>query len=498
MTLAEARGRDGILIPGVHRVIRQLDADEGPYAGALVTSGESVAVQVDCDALSGWAGWEHAGDEHVAGPVDLVRRSGGHDALLPWCPERVEALVVRRAAADGALSAGEVTTIAVSLLRGLGELGDAGGDASGDWWLTDDGRPMFVIGAGDDARIATTTLLHRIQRGCADRALNRLLSEIMAGLQKSLARPVTPTRQLERWEGELLAIAAPRPLTRVTHAPERARDVDVARRVIAAPEKSRATRRDALSRAHHQGSVPLRARLWDALGTGLVRSRAALGARWIRRRPAGERREEIPGSDGASTATTPHDGGRPLRRGRRVIVAGAAAVVVLGGGLLWPGGETGGQADAPGRPSAVEKAEAHAGAGDTESAGDARSASPAPPTSSVPSDGMPTADDPLTAAGVLLAMIGRCAEKGDSICPAAVAEGSSGIVDALTRGGSGGARPELTPVDEYGDVAVIRVSTPSHSEDGATPGTRVQMVVLVRVDEKWLVRDAYDVADQPG
>ena len=53
-------------------------------------------------------------------------------------------------------------------------------------------------------------------------------------------------------------------------------------------------------------------------------------------------------------------------------------------------------------------------------------------------------------------------------------------------------------MDEYGDVAVIRVSTPSHSEDGATPGTRVQMVVLVRVDEKWLVRDAYDVADQPG
>ncbi|MBT2486060.1 hypothetical protein J7E28_15260 [Microbacterium sp. ISL-108] len=56
-------------------------------------------------------------------------------------------------------------------------------------------------------------------------------------------------------------------------------------------------------------------------------------------------------------------------------------------------------------------------------------------------------------------------------------------------------------VDEYGDVAVVRLRREEGGpvDEGDThPSAPDQMLVLVRQDEKWLVRDAYSVADQPG
>jgi hypothetical protein len=53
-------------------------------------------------------------------------------------------------------------------------------------------------------------------------------------------------------------------------------------------------------------------------------------------------------------------------------------------------------------------------------------------------------------------------------------------------------------VDVYGDVAVIRMRSASADGDGEGRAQHERMIVLVRIAEKWLVRDAYDVADQPG
>lgn len=329
-------------MPGAHRVIRRIDAGEGPYAGTLVTRGGSVAVQVDSESISGWAGWEHAGDDHVAGPLDIVRRSDGHDVLLPWCTERAASFFGRRAAADAALASGEMTTLAASILRGLGELARAAGhDETGEWWLTDDGRPTFVIGAGETARAAAAALVARLRKDCADRTLARLLVVIDEGLSAESARPGIPARQLERWEAELFDTAAPKPLKRDVHAPELARDADAARRaVVARPAAGRQLRTRASLPRERSTLRALPSRIVVGIVHRLSAWRDAVAVRLERRPGRGIVARSVRRGEPADAGTAA-SGRTPVRRGRRTIVAAAAAAVVLAGGLLWPGGATG-------------------------------------------------------------------------------------------------------------------------------------------------------------
>lgn len=493
-------------MPGAHRAIRKIDAGEGPYAGTLVTRDGSVAVQVDAEAISGWAGWEHAGDDHVAAPLDIVRRSDGHDVLLPWCTERVSAFFGRRAAAGAVLAAGETTTLVASILRGLGELTRAEGqEETGEWWLTDDGRPIFVIGAGETARAATAGLVARLRRDSADRALTRLLIVVEEGLRADTARPGMPARQLEKWEAELCDTAAPKPLRRDVHAPELARDVDAAGRAVV-------VRPDARSRLRSRGSLPRGAGGVVALSTRfdarLVHRlgdwRAALVRRIERRTRRSGVGVPIRREKAADVNAAAPDGRDPVRRGRRTIVAAAAAAVVLAGGLLWPGGATG-EPDGRG-PTAVPESTPRASDVDRLTADPSTTSSPSSPEpdqvpdavtrgEGSPRDGSESAD-PVEAAQALIGAISICAENDDKVCDGAVAQGSTAVVDAL--GGGRGEALQLEPVDEYGDVAVIRASPPHGRVDGAVADDGERMVVLVRVAEKWLVRDVYDVADQPG
>ena len=493
----EARTRGAALVPGAHRVIRQLEPGEGPYAGVLVTRGGSVAVQIDAAVISGWAGWQHAGDEHVAGPLDIVRRHDGHDVLLPWCTERISVFLGRRAAADVPVASGEVATLIASVLRALGELAERGDQADdGEWWLTDDGRPMFVIGEGDDARTGATRLIERLQRDCADRAVARLLAAIRDGIHKSAARPGVPARQLERWESDLFAIAASRPLRLDAHAPERARDLDVARRVLSPPE----SRREVRAGAHGESDQPAAAvRLSRAITEVRFRMSAVRTAveRWAQRpraarlqRPRRLRKESVSPSEVRDAEKR-----APVRRGRMLLVAGLAALAVLGGGLLWPGGATG----EPEQPGPQEPASAGTDVAGEQSTSPSPSPSPSPDAKSdAKSEESSRTEDPVVAARELLATVDRCAEAEDLRCAEAVADGSAGIVEALTRSDPEGGERSITPVDAYGDIAVIRVASPVAGDGEDAPGAREQMVVLVRIAEKWLVRDAYDVADQPG
>ena len=57
----------------------------------------------------------------------------------------------------------------------------------------------------------------------------------------------------------------------------------------------------------------------------------------------------------------------------------------------------------------------------------------------------------------------------------------------------GGEGPVLAP--RYGDIAVLELVSSSAGREGSGAGAMI--VVLVWADEKWLVRDAYRVADQP-
>ncbi|WP_102192855.1 hypothetical protein, partial [Microbacterium aurantiacum] len=457
-------GGDRTLVPGAHRVIRMLEAQEGPFAGALVSRGSGVAVQIDAAALSGWDGWAYGGAEHVAGPLDVVRRPDGHDVLLPWCSERLTAFLGRRAAAGVAVTAGETATLVGSLLRGVDEL-DGGADVRGGWWLTDEGRPVFVLGEGESARESAARIVARLRESTTDRALARTLT----GVQQGLDQPRVPRRVQDDWERELFENAAPRPLRREVFAPERARDI-----------------------------VPQRAVFEDATDAAPDRSLAAVVQvvrRWVRGRwsalsalrpEASQRSSKQTGSGSAVP--------RPARQRRRaLIVAGAAAAAVLAVGLLWPtggaseaGAQTDGGSDAGTPPSEEQTSPAQE---------PAASATPDEPTaSSGETDGPPTAEgsDPVYAATALLAVIRACAEAEDAACTAAVAEGAVGVVERL---GAVGTDRELALVDEYGDVAVIRV-TPAgsaHEEGEQRAAASESMLVLVRLDENWLVRDVYDV-----
>ncbi len=493
-----------MLLPGAHRVVRTLDGAEGPFAGALVTAGDGVAVRVDAAALSGWVGWRHAGAEHVAAPIDVVRRRGGHDVLLPWCTDRVLGFLVRRAAAGAALTPGECSTLVISLLRGLQEVGEGPEETrSGEWWVTDGGRPVFVLGQGADAREGVGAILGRLREHTPDKVVRRVLESIGRGVEKTAAQPRLPVKLLASWEQELLTVAAPEPLDLALHPPERAREV--ARAIASQDVRVSAGRAEAprsaeipRDRRHLRGersrsrddtrsAHPVRAvgAFVRVLG-GMVRGRAG----------------SVP-SDASSRST--EAGGRgsieASRRRRVLIIAGAAASVVLAAGLLWPsGGDSGEAADVEGGPASPEPSAVSLSETGSESEGAADTRRPvgsadADEETSEPDELAPSEADPATVAAVLLDAIDGCRAQGDALCREAVAEGATGVMAALDAAKDG--TPTFELVDEYGDVAVVRVKVGGEGdEETGTSGHLI--VVLLRTPEEWLVRDVYDVADQPG
>lgn len=497
---------ESVLVPGAHRHIRQLDSHESPYGGALVWLGESPVVLRPAEELAGWEGWRFAGADHVAGPVDIARRSDGHDVLLPWCTERVLTFLARRSAAGEALSRGEVGTLVGSLLRGIDEIGelDGGAPSTGEWWLTEQGRPVFVIGAGGSARRRARDLIERMLSGGGDRTMTRVLTAVCEGL----AQERVPRRLAQRWEDDLFEVASPQPLRTDVFASERARDVVPWHEHVGEARRHDrpAGARDALAgRLERLAELVERARMWR-----VDRRRARLAA-------------ATPADDGDA------GGQRSSRSKRRVVVAAVAAAVVLGGGLLWPTGEADGEsgrADVAsadrGGEDAAEAGEAPAGDASKNTAPeDAPSAPGAPPDAAADgaestSEGEAASEGPVgaddahrrtvdaeaasqEAADRLVAALIDCRAHGDAECAGAVEGGGIGIptklacadVDDVT----------LSLVDEYGDIAVFRASPRddvAEAKKAEAGELREQMLVFVRTDENWLVRDIYDVAHQPA
>ncbi len=429
-----------------YRLIRRVDSPlETPWPGTLAHHDiAGTVLLVEVDALGeNWPGWLADADGHILAPADVVRTSDGHLISLTPCTERLEEFLRRRE--ETPLTDGERITLAVSMVRGMADasrLPDSI-DSSGEWWLTEGGRPMFALTrVGRPIRDVT----HDVLAALEERA-GRHLGGVIAEVVETTADSARLSRNHARLEQALFAVGTPEPLATTVFAPRRAREAALSHRPPSFEEVA-------------YGDETLVGRLARHVDADLADAFSqATTALWRRFR-----------------AERPHSRRRPLA------VAGLVAGAVVAAGLMWP---VGGPATAqPDRPSASASAEDQAS---TEPSAN-QTPAPADAESSVSTDAAPTVASGLEQVlDDLLTVRAGCQE--DPTCLSGVVEESSG---ALPPGplDLAAADREIALVDDFGGAAVLRVTSVADEGD-------VQLVVIVRQDEKWLIRDVHDVADQP-
>lgn len=134
--------------------LRRLRADEAPYPGTL-RADDPPSVWVEIGDLPEEI-WRAEPDGHVLAPRDIARTADGHVAILPHCVE-----TLARRLDERSLSAGEVVTVAVSLLRGAVQARALAIDA-GRWWVDAEGRPVLAAGGHGGWLDDTVALLERM------------------------------------------------------------------------------------------------------------------------------------------------------------------------------------------------------------------------------------------------------------------------------------------------------------------------------------------------
>lgn len=405
------------------------EREDGPWRGVLVrqTSG-AVVVLVDAGVVgTDWSGWVAAPGGHVLTPIDLVRRPGGHDVLLPVCTERLEDFV-RRRGARSAFQPGEAVTLGVSILRGCAQI-VATPEVTGEWWLDDSGRPVLATDASPQPAFGAAAAV--LRAASIDPGMQRAWD---AAVQAIAAGRVT-NRELADAEELLFAAADPEPLSTVSLSPRRAVDVAPDARLLAAGSE------DAPPRPMWQsliGSVD------GDLADSVSRATTAVWRRM--RKPARSRRAPL-------------------------LVGGAVAAAVLAGGALWPA--AGGVASVDGRTGGAAGVPT-SGATVTPTAED-----PVPEATATATVApiAPAAGDLAALASALLDERAACA--GDAGCLEGVVADPAlpfgvGVIDLPA------AERTLTLLDDFGDVAVLRA-------DANDSGSASQLVVVIRRDEKWLL-----------
>lgn len=426
--------------------LRRLRLGEAPYEGDL-HAGDVPTLWVDVADVPD-AVWRVAPDSHVLAPRDIARTPTGHAALFSHCPHRLMHHLT-----GATLTPGIIITIAVSMLRAAAEA-DRCDIAHGSWWVAVGGRPVLVAtGEAGWAEEAADilNLLEAQSRGALTAALRHT-----SGVLAASTRPI---RALDEAEDHLFTIGAPEPLGDLRAATLSPRRVETLRRS---------------SNEHAiEGAERWFARFIDRD----IVARVAQSARTVLAAPRGWRRRRLAASPTTDSAPT-H---RSNRRAPWIVAAGVAAVVVAIG-LAWP--DDNAPAEAAPRPSASLPATAPPAA-----------AEPAPvePAASEPAASEPAASQPApsqlsasdSAAEVLDALT-DCAATSNETCTSlmenAAAPLPTGAVSAKK------SERHLSLLDEYGGVSVFRVDAVGHPS---------QALVLVTVDGQWLVRDVYDLADQP-
>lgn len=508
--------------------LRRLRADEAPYPGTL-HAGDPQTVHVDADLVPA-ALWRCALDGHILVPWDLSRTPGGHAAVMIHCPERLSAWSVA-AGARAEYRPGEVVTVAVSVLRAAEEARRMGLEA-GTWWVDATGRPVLAA-AGEqpwaDEAVDLLTDLAEGMRGAPSPYGGRRLGEELADALDDARRLVGSARlhtaEVVACEEALFAVAAPEPLALASSSaelestlPRRATSLRRASEpAVAESWLARFTDGEWAGRVAEavRSVVALPGVLGERRRERAVRRAAAAAGSPTRRgstraRGRGDRESGAASARGAAPARSPRDGRggaaggqEPEVRGRRrapLLIAAAVGGAVLLGGLLWPEPDSrAAEAVAP-SPAATVSADG-AATPDT----DAAPAEAVTEATTAPSDGAaapdaqaaPSADGDLEAAA-------RQIVRALSACAGGTTD--AGVACAALREDPAAAPPaglvatapdaQITLVDEYGGVAVFRVE-PAEGTGNRADGPAAQILVLVSVDGKWLVRDVYDVADQP-
>lgn len=435
---------DGALGRG-YRAVRAVRArEDAPWAGTLVrTAAGEACVLVDARTLSErWLGWSAPADGHVLAPADIVRRADGHDAVLPMCAERLEDFV-RRRAARLPLSTGEAVTLGVSVLRGCEQIAGLPGTA-GEWWLDHTGRPLLATDVSERRALdASASVLDQIQ--VEPRARYAWQSAVSAVSAERIS-----VHDLDAAEQALFAVAEAEPLSPASLAPRTATEL-TAPRVDHPPASAPAFQ--PASRSLWQTLI---AGVDDDLADTVSRATTAVWRKLGSRRPA------------------------PARGARRApwLVAAGVAVVVVAAGILWP--SPNGPADGDAVPDAVAVSPAA-----TPQATRIAGSQPAP---SGTDDPLPAAPEPTDLVAATAALLDdRLACDGDGACLAAL----SADPGRLPEGAIDLPADERTIalMEDFGDIAVLRVD--------ANDATSSQMVVILRENEKWLLRDVSDVAQQP-
>lgn len=423
---------------GAYRPIRRVGPPGAPLAGELAAAGDDVVQLVRADAADGWEGWRAAGAQHVLAPIDIVRLPDGHALALPWCVERLEPWLAARVARGPALSGGEVVTLAVSLLRGVQEAwaGRAGDEQApcGEWWLTDEARPVLALDVGDPAEASARRVLAAVGDASGDRVLRRALDECATALE----RPRGLHRALAELEARLFDACAPRPLLREeggASEEDRAERIEPRRGARRADRDAPSAWSDWIGRHVDAGVGAMVADAWDGLREGSAR----LSARARRGR-----------------------GGRTGSRRAPLLVGALCAACVLLAGALWPSDDQPG-ADAAEHPP--ETAEVAAEGGGANGPADA-------------DGGGPPAEVEHDAVESELREDAGAPELPEHETPeqatARLVEGSDGS--------------SVTLVDDFGDVAVTRAVV-----DGEP-----RHVVLERVEGTWRLRQLYETAKGAG
>jgi len=383
------------------RVVRRIDGDDTPWPGVVARLDDGAPALVVPVAALGrtWPGWALRDPAHVVVPTDIRRSVEGHDAVFPLFVERLMTFLTRR---GPLLSDGERVTIAVSVLRGLRELDDAGvtSPGSGSWWLTDDGRPGFAL-TGDpatSAERASADVLTELGKGEGGLSslVERTVASVAGGVDERTAR---------RLEDEWFDAASPEALVTVGFGP---------RSAAAAIAPARADVTADLAASEEPDGAGVLVNLGRYVDGGLAETIGATVER-VRRTMTGAR-----------------------SRRSTLLFAGAAAGAVVAIGLLWPVGAEE-PATAPVDQGATPASTATTSPVPAAAVGVAANDDLAVVTAALLEARIRCDDDPECLAGVYWSPI-------TSVPPGAV------DLDASVR--------DVEVLDDFGGVAVLRVSGP--------------------------------------
>lgn len=448
----------------IARSLRAVGPPDAPFRGRLV-SGAPASYCVHARDAPGEI-WLARTGGHVLAAVDVDTTDDGSTVLiLPRLKHRITDAGTR-----GACTPGQIVTLAVSILRGGVEAQELG-ITDGEWWLGEDGRPLLVPGGGTPWQTTARDVLEALSGVEATATVVRRVID-------ALTEPVGFARAAPDLEDELFAAAAAEPLP-LPAARDRPGVASSSRGAVSRPERSSPAAHEvtgAIERLVDADVARAARRALTATRAALASAAGSLAQRIARRPGAGAAR--VRNRDARSTAPVAASSKRRLW-----LVAAAVVATTLSVGLMWPEEGHDAEARAAGRTAPASE-------DGTETSGDGptperdTSGPPAPP--STPSSGS-TLDDVAQAATVV-DRLAECLQASSTACRSDVLERADAVIPP---GIASAPRPRtVTVLDDLGDVLVVRVEDPSNDAPA-------QIVVLVGRDDERLVRDVYDVADQP-